>query len=345
MTIEDVKQPECIFKAITEAESIPQKPVVAIRCYTYKQGPYIKRALEGFVKQKTDFPFVAIIHDDASPDNTAEVLREYEQKYPDIIKPIYDPVNRYTEGSLEVVVDSIIDAYSPKYEAICEGDDYWTDPLKLQKEVDFLDTHSDYALVYTDRNIDCNGLITHSKAGKIKRPSNDDYREFLLDTPNSPILTLTVMFRESAYKRIKKIWRNERFLLTDLCMWIELSHEGKFYYLDEVTACYGVLPKSATHSSDVADRVKFDESARSIFRLYRNHYNYKTNSTDLDRKYIIRFIKLAYLNNRKDIAEKYYQEAKDKNIATFKIRLLYFMAVYGDRFFLKELLNLKRKLF
>ena len=342
MNIDEVKQPECIINAVREAEAITQKPLVVIRCCTYKHGPYLARALRGFVMQKTSFHFVAVVHDDASPDNTAEILKEYEAAYPDIIKPIYDPVNRYTEGTMGLLMDKVISAYNPKYEAICEGDDYWTDPLKLQKQVDFLDTHPDYVLAYTDRNVDCEGVISHSKP--VKKPSNDEYKHFLLDNPLSPILTLTVMFRESTYAKLHKYWRNEQFLLTDICVWIELAQEGKFKYIDEVTSCYGVLPKSATHSPDILDRIRFDESARSIFRMYRNIYNYKVTEKDLDKKYIIRFLKLAYLNNRKDIANKYYQEAKENNIATFKIRLLYFIAMRADSSVLKTVLKIKRKL-
>ncbi|MDE5714067.1 MAG: glycosyltransferase, partial [Muribaculaceae bacterium] len=71
--------------------------VVAIRCCTYNHEPYIRDALEGFVMQKTDFPFVAIVHDDASTDRTAEIIREYAEKYPDIIKPIYETENQYSK--------------------------------------------------------------------------------------------------------------------------------------------------------------------------------------------------------------------------------------------------------
>ena len=74
-----------------------ESPLVAIQCLAYNHGPYIRECLEGFVMQKTTFPFIAIVHDDASTDNTAEIIREYEKKYPDIIKPIYETENQYSE--------------------------------------------------------------------------------------------------------------------------------------------------------------------------------------------------------------------------------------------------------
>lgn len=89
--------------------------------------------------QKTDFPFVAIVHEDASSDGTAKVLGEYAEKYPDIIFPIFEKENQYNkQGSpITKIMQDAIDATGAKYVAMCEGDDYWTDPLKLQKQVLF----------------------------------------------------------------------------------------------------------------------------------------------------------------------------------------------------------------
>lgn len=126
-----------------------EKPIlVAIRCIVYNHEPYLRDCLEGFVMQKTNFRFVAVVHDDASTDNSAAIIREYEEKYPDIIKPIYEIENQYSkhDGSLGRIMNAAIDATGAKYVALCEGDDYWTDPHKLQKQVDFLDTHPEYVL-------------------------------------------------------------------------------------------------------------------------------------------------------------------------------------------------------
>lgn len=126
-----------------------EKKLVAIHCITYNHEPYIRKALEGFVMQKTNFPFIAIVHDDASTDKTAEIVREYAEKYPDIIKPIYETENQYSkrDGSLGRIMNAAIEATGAKYIAYCEGDDYWTDPLKLQKQIDFLESHPDYSIV------------------------------------------------------------------------------------------------------------------------------------------------------------------------------------------------------
>lgn len=121
--------------------------MVTIRCLCYNHERYIRKCLEGFVMQKTNFRFEAIVHDDASTDKSADIIREYAIRYPDIIKPIYEQENLYSknDGSLRRVMDSCTRG---KYIAICEGDDYWIDPLKLQKQVDFLESHNDYSMCF-----------------------------------------------------------------------------------------------------------------------------------------------------------------------------------------------------
>lgn len=127
-----------------------QKPLVAIHCITYNQAPYIAQCLDGFVMQKTTFPFVAIVHDDASTDSTADIVREYVQKYPDIIHPIFETENQYSknDGSLWRIMTDAINRTEAKYVAMCEGDDYWIDTQKLQKQVDFLEKNNDFSICF-----------------------------------------------------------------------------------------------------------------------------------------------------------------------------------------------------
>ena len=112
--------------------------LVSICCITYNHEKYIRDAIEGFLMQKTDFPFEVLIHDDASTDGTADIIREYETKYPDIIKPIYQTENQYSKG-IKISATYNYPRAKGKYIALCEGDDYWIDPYKLQKQVDFLE--------------------------------------------------------------------------------------------------------------------------------------------------------------------------------------------------------------
>jgi len=98
--------------------------------------------------QKTGFDFEVLIHDDASTDGTSDIIREYEKKYPNIIKPIYQKENQYSKGVLISLTYQFPRAKG-KYIALCEGDDYWTDPYKLQKQVDFMEANPEYSLCFS----------------------------------------------------------------------------------------------------------------------------------------------------------------------------------------------------
>ena len=122
------------------------KPMVSICCMTYNQANYIKDALESFLMQKTNFKFEIIIHDDASTDNTPNIIREYEKKYPNIIKPIYQTENQNSRGKkIELLT---FERAQGKYIALCEGDDYWIDEEKLQKQVEYMEEHPECSLCF-----------------------------------------------------------------------------------------------------------------------------------------------------------------------------------------------------
>ena len=118
---------------------------VSIVCNVFNHGAYLRDALEGFVTQKTTFPFEVLVHDDASTDNSQQIIREYEAKYPHLIKPIYQTQNQYSQR-VSITRTFQIPRISGKFVAVCEGDDFWTDPMKLQKQVDFLEANPEYSL-------------------------------------------------------------------------------------------------------------------------------------------------------------------------------------------------------
>ena len=165
---------------------------VTIRCITYNQKDYIRQCLDGFVMQRTNFRFEAIVHDDASTDGTDEIVREYAEKYPDIIKPIFETENQYSkhDGSLGRIMNANTRG---KYVAICEGDDYWTDPLKLQKQADFLDANPQCSLTYHA----CKNVF--STPCKVNSLTGENVKDFYSDVDfviHYPFQTATVMCRK-----------------------------------------------------------------------------------------------------------------------------------------------------
>lgn len=117
--------------------SASQAPLVSVCCTTYQHGPFIRQAIEGFLMQRTSFPMEVIIRDDASTDGTATIVREYADRHPELIRAVLYAENQFSKG-VRPITDAMRHARG-KYIAFCEGDDYWTDPLKLQKQVDFME--------------------------------------------------------------------------------------------------------------------------------------------------------------------------------------------------------------
>jgi len=133
-------------------------PLLSVRCLCYNHAPFLRQCLDGFVMQQTDFPFEVIVHDDASTDGSQDIIREYAERYPDIIRPIYETENQYCkhDGSLGRIMEKVMHPDS-KYVAMCEADDCWTDPHKLQLQVSFLESHPDYIMsshIYTTMRSD-----------------------------------------------------------------------------------------------------------------------------------------------------------------------------------------------
>ncbi|MBD5505609.1 MAG: glycosyltransferase [Lachnospiraceae bacterium] len=211
------------------------KPRVVTVCLTYNHEPYIRKALDGFVMQKTDFPFVAIIHDDASTDGTAEIIREYAEKYPDIILPIYEKENQYSkkDGSLTRISRKAMLTTGADYIAMCEGDDYWTDPLKLQKQVDFLEAHDDYVLTGH------NSLILFEEFG-ISKPFNKNIRSGELSYEQIVnkwlVPTASIVVRRRVYDsddgKIARIYSGDYRLL------LMSRLEGRIFYFNDIMSVY-----------------------------------------------------------------------------------------------------------
>jgi glycosyltransferase involved in cell wall biosynthesis len=299
-------------------EEVSKKPLVVIRCIAYNNEPYIRDCLNGFLMQKTKFPFVAVVHDDASTDKTADIIREYAEKYPDIIKPIYETENQYSkhDGSLGWIMDAAVGMYDPKYIAFCEGDDYWVDSKKLQRQVSFMENNDDYVLNFTNFDIDENGQIRPNNLYPVI-PANDIYDVVLL-TKGNQIATLTALIRKTAFDKLEKLWRRKEFAMGDYPRWIELSRMGKFKYLSIKTANYRVLKSSASHFTDPRKEIAFYESVLSIQEFYIKHYKINFDLNIIEKHFLYSAVKIAFKYQDREMAQKYYRIASKKRLSNAK---------------------------
>lgn len=294
--------------------------MVTVRCLTYNHAPYIHRSLDGFVMQKTDFRFEVIVHDDASTDGTADIIREYATKYPDIIKPILEKENQYSkhDGSLLRIMNEHTHG---KYVAMCEGDDYWIDPLKLQKQVDFLEQNSEYGLIFT--NVD----VFYQKTGFWRRRYLTSkglvprcFEEHLINA--GYIAPLTWMYRTEFLRTKPYHYVDGTFPLA-----LDIWAKSKVYFLDEVTAVYRFLPESASHSRNMKKQYKF---IKGVFKIQCDYSQKYSVSDDLilkiRRRYIENTFPYIVLNEPKEIWMEARGKLQQMSPLSVKNRIALFMS-------------------
>ncbi len=296
-------------------------PLVSINCITYNHEPYIRQCLDGFMMQKTNFAFEVLIHDDASTDNTANIIREYETKYPEIIKPIYQTENQYSKGG-KISFRFNLPRAQGKYIAMCEGDDYWTDPYKLQKQVDFLEENEEYGMVYTDAVRYNQATQKYDKNKKSYQINN--LEDILL---SNKIPTLTACFKRELWQDyFRDIYPNlPDFPFGDYPMWVYFFSREKLHYLPEYTAVYRVLINSASHSSNIDSRLSFIKRSYD-FRIYmldtffceKKYLRYK-----IQEKYAFNILQHCIINKGKQqFYDNYYLIKYVKDV---RLRFIYYL--------------------
>ncbi|MDY0222509.1 MAG: glycosyltransferase [Desulfobacterium sp.] len=250
----------------------PTQPLVSVCCITYNHEPYIEDTLEGFLIQETDFPFEILIHDDASTDKTADIIREYETAYPNLIKPIYQIENQYSKGNRPGLINT--KRAKGKYIALCEGDDYWIDPHKMQKQVDFLEAKPEYGLVHSEGNFHYteNGKVVNNFFRQIGRSPNEitDPYEAILRS-EYPVNTCSTMYRACLYENIN-FNSAPRFKMGDSLLWLELARQSKFYFFDEAMVTRHILVESAAHSKNNKKMMEFKESGYELCKYFIAKY-------------------------------------------------------------------------
>lgn len=274
-------------------------PFVLVRCMTYNHEMYIEDALKSFVMQKTDFPFVVSIIDDASTDNNASVITDYLRRVCDA-----DAINSSTE-EYGKVLDATPSNNSnclmhvvllnenhyckkskrpyyiqfeekAKYIAMCEGDDYWTDPYKLQKQVDILEADGTLMACCTDCSVvDKQGVLLKEKRGGVVKDDvggRYNLRDFFRDNHQYP--TLSVVYRRAHTREVQQKYAHTiNAFLGDWTLWICLLIYGDMYFLNEVTCAYRINPTSVTHTVNRVARAKANrEICKSVADILPDEY-------------------------------------------------------------------------
>ncbi|MBQ2857748.1 MAG: glycosyltransferase [Bacteroidaceae bacterium] len=206
--------------------------IVSIICLAYNHEKYIRQCLEGFIMQKTNFTYEVIIHDDASTDKTATIIKEYESKFPNIIKPIYQKENQYSKG-IKIGDTFLYPKARGKYIAECEGDDYWIDPLKLQKQVDFLEENPNYTMCCSDAII----KTTESILDWSRYPQNQDVLiEDIIINGGWFIQTASLIYRKNILDKYPDYCKNCHVGDYPIMLWAGIN--GKIRWFAEKQVIY-----------------------------------------------------------------------------------------------------------
>ena len=282
---------------------------VSVWCDTYNQSKYISETLDGFCNQKTTFPYVCIIIDDASTDGEQDVIQKYLdnnfEAFNDGDLPgnhenndykmqvmthktnrnccfvvLFLKYNHYQIGKNKDNYRSVWIDHSD-YVAICEGDDYWLSVDKLQKQVIAFEEHPEYALVHTRYNewYEANSEFANDEEVYLNNLSiinqKEDVSECILKYNKYRIQTCTVMIRSLLFKQIRPIRASEfgLFLMGDTQMWLNLLALGEVGYLSDVTSVYRVMKESVCRTVDSSRRARFEVSCAEMRIVYAHRYH------------------------------------------------------------------------
>ena len=256
-------------------------PLVSVCCITYNHASFIRKCLDGFLMQQTDFPIEILIHDDCSTDGTTEIIKEYAAQYPDLIFPLYEEENQYQQGKAGEIDLYNYNRARGKYIAYCEGDDYWTDSLKLQKQVDFMESNPEYSVCWhrSKQYIIESGEFIEDNGSKILH--DKDGVDVNLDTYFSQWYTqpLTMVFRRDLYDNS---WRKQYELYRDEHELYHLLKKGKGYLFSFFGGIYvrhsGGIYTSLSKSSQGETSLKV---ARELYEINRDKYTRKFYASNL----------------------------------------------------------------
>lgn len=301
---------------------------VTIATTTYNQEKYIGECLDGIVMQETNFPFQVIVSDDGSTDNTRKILKEYSKKYPDIVKPIFRKENL---GPMDNFIETL-NGINSEYVALCDGDDFWTDKNKLQKQVDFLDTHKDYTICFHQTKI---FFEDGSKADELF-PKKEKVKETtrLKDLVKECYIPANaVMYR---WQFNKKNSFKEKFPTNivpgDYFVHLLHARQGKIKFLKEIMSCYRRHDAGMWWLSSQPDRqeefhLKYGEKYLNFFKAVEKEFNLPNDFYEDEKRYSAYQTAMAYLNNHKWLNLDNLEKENPKLIEDF-FKTLNFKQVY-----------------
>lgn len=280
--------------------------LVSIQCITFNHKPYLRQALDSFLAQKTTFGVEVIVHDDASTDGTTDILKEYAEKYPGFIIPMYEEENQWKKTGMKPVFARMTDISRGKYIAYCEGDDFWQDPLKLQKQVEAMEKHPEASMCYTAfQTVDNVGNKIYDEEYELKIKKSHCGENFFDLLQQNYILTPTTLYRKEVFT--SDIYQRAPIRI-DYMGFLSASSLGPLLYIPDRTACYrhtttGAMATKANWVNEsclkihdyflieyIAGRIKKDfslQAVEAIIELLNRAIRKKLNGDKTDLSFLL----------------------------------------------------------
>lgn len=287
---------------------------MSVICFVYNHENYVRQCLDGFVMQQCTFPFEVVVHDDASTDNSADIIREYESKYPDIFRPIYQKINQFSIKSGKVT-KICYKAAQGKYIAICEGDDYWIDDNKLQKQVDFLENNSEFGGVST------NNRMFYQKTDLYEDSVFEEEKITFEDLCSSnKINSQTALFKKDLVQNLD--WM-QGLKIGDWAFHLMVTNQQPYYRLPDITTVYRIH-EEGVHSL-LPEEIKLRRRVEVLLAVYQNF------ELSLERQTIL----------KSSIAELFKRllNFKSPDIRTTRKKYIQFGGTYFNKTMIKSFLN------
>lgn len=244
--------------------------MVTVFCWTYNHVNYVRQSIESILYQRTNFKVEIIVHDDASSDGTSEIIKEIEQQYPDLFSNILHVENQWSLGNSVMI--PLFTKSTGKYVALSHGDDYWSDPYKLQKQIDFLESNAEYSICFCATTIENNtsneilrypAYVEHvsgkKRAGEIETPAEITTTEEL--AIRNYIHTPSVVYRNTFISETYPDYLIQ-VPIGDWPLYMHLSRYGKIKFLRDSMAVYRV------HGGGVYSTLNTDKTALSQLKVY-----------------------------------------------------------------------------
>lgn len=296
--------------------------LVSVWMTTYNHEKYISEAIEGVVNQITSFSYELVIGEDFSSDNTRGICMRYKKEFPEIIKLVLNNTN----VGLIANYNATLQECRGKYVAYCDGDDYWTDQNKLQKQVDFLEADKSLDMVFTEKHVQKGPEIFKSNANTTIPDTS--FESIIL---SNMICSPTIMIRSEIAKKyslnVTEAALKRHWLTFDYPLWLEVSMNHAIGFIPEATSVYRIVTDSGSHPADALKAYLWDKSLLDIQTYY--YIKYITEKKNIGRKFKNKFKEMVF-HSRKGMILEYGRIANKELYKILKMNpFFYFFLIYS----------------